>query len=383
MSSPADLPEQPVLFRTLNTQSNKKIAIATLNAEKSLNALNLDMVKRLTQQLALWKQDNDIAIVILEGAGSKAFCAGGDVLKIQQASLKQPEEISFEALRFFSQEYRLDFAIHQFGKPIIIWGDGIVMGGGMGLMMGGSHRIVTENSKLAMPEVTIGLYPDVGGSYFLNRMPSKMGLFLGLTGYLLTAADAIYVGMANHFMSSKNKQNMLETLCQQNWHDDIANNHQQLTNALNEHSSATYSATNNIEQSTLKSNQALITELMDGSLNDIIDRMLKLETHEKWLLRAKNTLLAGSPLSWYMIYQQSLMKQALDLASCFQLELGWSVNCCAYGDFAEGVRALLIDKDKSPKWKYGNLNDIPDLVKEQLMSSPWPHQQHPLKDLYN
>lgn len=234
---------------------------------------------------------------------------------------------------------------------------------------------------MAMPEVTIGLYPDVGGSYFLNKMPDKVGLFLGLTGYLLTPADAAYVTMANYYFESNEKNSLINTLLQVPWADTSKANHELLNHALKNNN-----AQHLISDSQLANHQQQINQLMAGELNDIIERFTQLETDEKWLARAKQTLLSGSPLSWYLIYQQSLLCQsiqtnALSLADCFRLELGWSVNCCAYGDFAEGVRALLIDKDKSPQWKYQSLAEIPANALAQLMNSPWQNNLHPLKNM--
>lgn len=160
-----------VLFRELESVSDKKIGIATLNAEASLNALSLEMVRLLKAQLLDWQTRNDIALVLLEGSGEKAFCAGGDVVKLYQATIdaKKAAEKDGNASRlapdvqtFFQEEYELDYLIHTYQKPFMVWGHGIVMGGGLGLFAGASHRIVTEKSRIAMPEITIGLYPDVG-----------------------------------------------------------------------------------------------------------------------------------------------------------------------------------------------------------------------------
>lgn len=368
---------QPVIFNTISSVSGNKIGVATLNVEHALNALNLEMIDLLIAQLTRWQQDDDIACVILDGAGNKAFCAGGDVRALYQACIQATDQIPPKAFEFFTKEYRLDCAIHRFTKPFIVWGNGLVMGGGVGLLMGASHRIVTENAKIAMPEVSIGLYPDVGGSYFLNRMPNKLGLFLGLTGYILSPADALYSGMANYFIEAQNKQKFIDKLTQANWQQENQLNYALVTEVIAEVNQQTEPAT----ESYLQQNQLLISQLMDGSLEDIIDRMTAFDTQDKCLARAQKTFLAGSPLSWYLIYQQSLIGKSLDLASCFCVELGWSLNCCTFGDFAEGVRALLIDKDKSPNWQYKSLSEIPQAIKDKMITSPWAAHRHPLKDL--
>ena len=171
-----------VLFEERPSLHGFRIGIATLDAEKSLNALSLPMIEALAAKLDAWAEDAGIACVLLRGNGAKAFCAGGDVRKLVDACREQPGEVPALARRFFADEYRLDYRIHTYPKPFICWAHGYVMGGGMGLMQGAGIRIVTPSSRLAMPEIGIGLYPDVGASWFLARLPGRLGLFLGLIG---------------------------------------------------------------------------------------------------------------------------------------------------------------------------------------------------------
>ncbi|MDN5369312.1 MAG: hypothetical protein PWP74_620 [Shewanella sp.] len=368
---------EQVLFKTLETVSGKHIGVATLNAEKSLNALDLQMVRLLAKQLQRWRQEPQIAAVVLDATGDKAFCAGGDVRALYQAQQSNPGSFTHEARLFFEEEYRLDYLLHTFGKPILVWGDGIVMGGGLGLMMGASHRIVTERSRIAMPEVTIGLYPDVGGSYFLGRLPGKMGLFLGLTAYNLNAADARYCGFANHFLAAADKQRLLDAMSTLSWGDNHTLNHQKLHDLL------TMLATNCSEHpgsSRLKAHQQVIDALMSGTLAEVLQKMHSLTSDQPWLLKARDTMLSGSPLSWALAWQQANLGHSMKLADCFRMELGWSLNCCAIGDFCEGVRALLVDKDRSPLWRYGNGRLPPQEAVDALLANPFPHE-HPLADL--
>ncbi|MGL5391212.1 MAG: enoyl-CoA hydratase/isomerase family protein [Shewanella sp.] len=375
--SPAQGAQQKVVFQTLATASGKLIGIATLNVESALNALDLDMVRKLSQQLTLWQHDPLIAAVVLDGSGDRAFCAGGDVRALYQASMTKPGELSQAAEVFFTEEYRLDYLLHTYGKPVLVWGDGIVMGGGLGLMAGASHRVVTETSRIAMPEVTIGLYPDVGGSYFLNRMPGKLGLFLGLSAYQLNAADACYVGLADHYLNRDDKELMFDAMATLDWVDSPALNHQRLDSMLNELSNKVAYPKG---ESVLAQHQSLIDHLMAGSLADILERMANLVSSEPWLTKARTTLLAGSPISWQMIYAQSQLGNKLSLAQCFQWELTLSVNLCASGDFCEGVRALLIDKDKQPNWRFKEASAVPDTLICALLTAPW-GEAHPLRQL--
>ncbi|WP_144209504.1 enoyl-CoA hydratase/isomerase family protein [Shewanella donghaensis] len=369
---------QDVIFQTLGTLSGKSIGVITLNIEKALNALNIGMVQAMTKQLIAWQRNDDIAFVVLDGAGEKAFCAGGDVRAIYEASIANPQTMTSEACDFFSQEYQLDYLLHEYIKPVLVWGDGIVMGGGLGLMAGGSHRVLTERSCIAMPEITIGLYPDVGGSYFLNRMPGKLGLFLGLTAYNMNAADAFHVGVGNHFLASEDKEPLFDALAEVSWSDDAALNHQQLSvvlNTMQENTTATFG------ESPLAQYQPQIDQLMSGEIEEVHHQLTSLDTELEWLKRAQKTALKGSTLSWFLIFAQANLGTSKTLAECFKWELGVSVNCCSYGDFCEGVRALLIDKDRNPQWRFNHASDVTAEAVTQLLTSPWQADDHPLKGI--
>ncbi|NNC55605.1 MAG: enoyl-CoA hydratase/isomerase family protein, partial [Pseudomonadales bacterium] len=201
---------QAVLFTELPAGSDKKIGHATLNSPASLNSLTTEMVELLLAKLLQWAQDSRLACVVISGAGDKAFCAGGDVQALRNSAIAKPGGPCLEAETFFAREYRLDYTIHTFNKPLLVWGNGIVMGGGLGILAGASHRVVTETSRFAMPEVTIGLYPDVGGSHFLNLMPGETGRFLALTGASFNAADALYTGLADYFLQRDQFPALLE-----------------------------------------------------------------------------------------------------------------------------------------------------------------------------
>ena len=215
---------KPVLFEVRAAKNGRGIGMMTLNAEKTLNALSLEMIDLMAEQLAAWSTDDNIAMVFMQAAGEKAFCAGGDLQNLYQSMLTHHASAEKNDIRanpyacdFFNREYRLDYFIHTYPKPILCWGHGIVMGGGIGLMAGASHRVVTEKSRLAMPEIGIGLFPDVGGSYFLNRMPGKLGLFLALTGAMINAADAKFTKLADYAIAQVDKASVLEKLLQQPW----------------------------------------------------------------------------------------------------------------------------------------------------------------------
>ena len=369
-----------VIFSEIETKTNKRIALAELNAPQSLNALNMSMFELLHKQLLEWQRNDEIAMVILQGAGDKAFCAGGDVVSLYHA-LKTERENSTDnqsstvqeiaktiindqtiinsfGYDFFALEYQVDQLIHEFTKPILVWGDGYIMGGGIGLFAGASHKVVTEKTLLAMPEVTIGLYPDVGASWFLNKVSNNTGLFLGMTGAIFNAVDALNIGLANVAIKSSVKSDVISSLSNVQWQTNNEN-YELLDKALNkfvqQSEQAFASMTSNVVE-----HQAIIKQLTNFDNGaDIYQAILALDTESDWLQRAQAKLRKGSPLSALIIYQQLLISKDFTLEQCFASELNLSLRCCQYPEFSEGVRALLVDKDKSPRWQYENINDIP------------------------
>ncbi|WP_333607234.1 enoyl-CoA hydratase/isomerase family protein [Arsukibacterium sp.] len=368
-----------VLYQELTADNGKKIAIATLNSEKSLNALSLPMVESLLPQMLAWKANPDIAMVMIEGAGDKAFCAGGDIRDLYQAMKDSPEYYHPYVEEFFTKEYTLDYLIHTFDKPVLVWGNGIVMGGGLGLMAGASHRVVTASSRIAMPEMAIGLYPDVGASWFLNRMPEGCGLFLGLTGASINAADAKFIGLADHFISHDKKAAVVTALQHIGWGNTVALNHQKLADALRliEQPCRTL-----LPLSQIRPHQSAISALAkQPSLADVISAINAMQGDDKWLVKAKESLAYGSPITAHLVFRLLQLGQTKILADSFRLELGLSVQCGQLGEFQEGVRALLIDKDLTPNWRYKTVEQVPAEVIEMLFSSPWPAAAHPLRTL--
>jgi enoyl-CoA hydratase/carnithine racemase len=277
---------------------------------------------------------------------------------------------------FFENEYRLDYQIHTFGKPIIVWGHGIVMGGGIGLMSGASHRVVTETSRLAMPEISIGLYPDVGSTWFLNHAPGRTGLFLGLTGANFNAADALFVGMADRYIPSTNKQAALNALQQQQWPDDAVDVSAQVSAVLKQ-----FEAVTELPDSNVRNHYDLIQRVTDAeSAAAVVDNILAMDTNEKWLQKAIATLKAGCPTTAHLVFQQLRRGKKLSLPQVFQMELIMSLQCALHPDFAEGVRALLVDKDGSPKWQHAAVADVPRQWVDAHFQSPWDDGVNPLND---
>ncbi|MCB5225999.1 enoyl-CoA hydratase/isomerase family protein [Alishewanella sp. 16-MA] len=368
-----------VLYQELQAANGKLIGVATLNSEKSLNALSLPMVESLLPQLQAWQADPTVAMVMLQGAGDKAFCAGGDIRDLYQAMQDAPGQFQPYVADFFCKEYTLDYLIHTFGKPVLVWGNGIVMGGGLGLMAGASHRIVTASSRIAMPEMAIGLYPDVGASWFLNRMPAGCGLFLGLTGASINAADARFIGLADVFICHEQKAELVQKLCSINWGDTVSLNHQKLSDALRVQEQG---CRTQMPLSQIRVHQEPIAALARAAtLAEVVNDIMAMPGEDKWLTKAKASLSYGSPITAHIVFRLLQLGQTKILADSFRLELGLSVQCGKLGEFQEGVRALLIDKDLQPKWLYPDVAAVPVEVVAELFRSPWPEAAHPLAQL--
>ncbi len=366
-----------ILINEYPCQAGRKVVQATLNAEKSLNALTLEMIDLLGPKLAEWEADESVVCVLLDGAGDKAFCAGGDIRNLYLGMTGEGEKDFCET--FFTREYRLDYQIHNYSKPLVCWGNGIVMGGGLGLMAGANYRVVTETSRIAMPEVSIGLYPDVGGTFFLNRMPGRVGLFLGLTAASLNAADARYVGLGDRFIRHAMKAEMLERLMAHDWEPGLEGMHHGVNSVLRTLEQASLEV---LPASQVLAHFEQISSLTDHyRLEDIVAGLLALETDDKWLQRAQGAVRHGSPAAMRMIFRQLQRGRHLSLKEVFIAELDLSVNCATAGEFAEGVRALLIDKDNQPDWRFKSLQDVDEAWIDALFRSPWEGQQHPLADL--
>jgi enoyl-CoA hydratase/carnithine racemase len=373
----------PVLFEERRAGDGPRIGVARLNAEGTLNALSLEMIDLLSGRFAAWAQDKSIAMVVLEAAGDKAFCAGGDLQRLYQSMIEHHASpmrgdvrANEYALQFFSREYRLDYLIHSYPKPVLCWGHGIVMGGGLGLMAGASHRVVTERTRVAMPEINVGLYPDVGGTWLLGRMPGKLGLFLALTGAPLNAADALFAGVADHAVRQADKERVFDALLRQPWTGSCRDDGRVLTDLLRAFGSADESA------GPARRHFDLIGKVCGhGALMEIAAAIADLKVEDPWLSAAAATLLAGSPSTAALAHALRQRSRLLSLAEVFRMELAASMYCAARPDFAEGVRALLIDKDRRPRWSPASLGEVSQEWIDGYFASPWQGAEHPLADL--
>ena len=312
----------------------------TLNRPGGLNALTLDMVRNLHRQLDIWAQDAQVHAVVLRGAGEKAFCAGGDIRSLHD-SFKNGDTLHED---FFVEEYALDLSIHRYPKPVLALMDGFVLGGGMGLVQGADLRIVTEKSRLAMPEVGIGYFPDVGGSYFLPRIPGELGIYLGVSGVQIRAADALYCGLADWYLESAKLGTLDEQLDKLEWRDTPLKDLQGLLARL---------AVQQLPDAPLSALRPAIDHFFaQADVPSIVEQLREVtvaDSHE-WALTTADLLETRSPLAMAVTLEMLRRGRYLSLEQCFALELHLDRQWFKRGDLIEGVRALLIDKDKNPRW---------------------------------
>ncbi len=368
----------PVLFNELDARSGQRIGEIILNVPATLNSLTLDMVELLLERLHQWQRDDAVVMVVIRGSGEKAFCAGGDVQALYRSATANPGGPCPEAETFFAREYRLDYLIHTYGKPLVCWGHGIVMGGGMGIFAGCAQRVVTEKTRIAMPEVSIALFPDVGGSYFLNRMPGHSGPFLALTAASINAADCLYAGLADHFISHEHYDTVLDALQAAQWQPgDAAANQERCRQVL---AGIAEECREHLPAGNLEASMGEIEALFsDAEPLSVMAAILGIESSREWMNKARDGLVYGSPLNALLIHQQLVRSRGMSLAEVFQSELVLATNCVRFREFAEGVRALLIDKDRQPDWTYKTHAEVPSEVVESFFQAPWPH--NPLADL--
>ena len=328
---------------------------ATLNSPRSYNALNAEMVTELKRLLDQWEEDASISAVMIDSELEKAFCAGGDVVSLYKLAVAGDVE---KASSFFEYEYSLDLKIHEYKKPIVVLGNGIVMGGGVGIMNGASHRIMTDKTVFAMPEVTIGFFPDVGGSYFLSRLKDNMGLFIGATGCRLTGFDCKDLGLCDYVVSedqlSEIKKRLLSMPLALDVKDDLDAEFEDFS-------------VEKTEKSYFEKNYNLIKEFVKDDSSEVLKEKLNgLNTDEKWFLQTRDSFLNGSPETWYIVEKMLREGKSKSVSECFNMEAKLGKALVSRGNFLEGVRALLVDKDKNPKWNPSSYSEVNKLEIDKI-----------------
>ena len=361
------------------------IGCITLNRPKALNALSLPMVQALLDTLRAWKSDATVIAVAIRGSNKNgepgspealfgAFCAGGDIRFFHQAALEGNVDLD----TFFTDEYTLNHLIHHYPKPYIAFMDGIVMGGGMGISQGASLRIVTEKTKMAMPETGIGLFPDVGGGYFLSRCPGHVGEYLALTGDVIGGDQAVAWGLADVCVPSSTLSALWSELLNQTSVDTLIQwiaTKKIATKAENTWATGVFGS-------------EMEAAFAQTSIPAILAHLDQSDTEAS--RAAAKTLRHRSPLMLHVVLEQVRRARRMTLADDLRMERDLVQHCFytahldrsgASSETVEGIRALAVDKDHQPRWNPAGIEHVtPDMV-EPFFVSPWPAGSHPLKDL--
>ncbi|HVJ54789.1 MAG TPA: enoyl-CoA hydratase/isomerase family protein [Aliidongia sp.] len=319
------------------------LGILTLNRPKALNALNLGMIDIIEAALEGWGADPGIGAVLIRGAGGRAFCAGGDVRVL--GVLPPGPEADYRIREYFAWEYRLNYRIHTFAKPFIAWIDGVTMGGGCGLSLHGSHIVATERTMVAMPETVLGLFPDVGATWFLNELEGEMGVYLGLSGVRLKSDDLLALGLASHVMAADRIETLISELASQDALDA-----ESVERVLDRHAAEAGTPI-------VAARAERVDALFGGSTVEAIVEALE-EAPEEWAREALATFRRASPTSLKLTLRQLRGGRGKELAEMLRIEYRLAVRTAANHDFREGVRAILVDKDNSPRWQPDRLEDV-------------------------
>lgn len=348
---------QDVLFEEISGRDGN-IGLITLNRPQVLNALNHNMFNVLQYQLTEWEAANQIKAVVIRAAEGRAFCAGGDIRSAYEKKLAKDTTLPY----FFRDEYQLNLRIYNYSKPYIALLDGITMGGGAGISINGSHRVATERLSFAMPETGIGFYPDVGGSYFLSRLPYKIGFYLGLVGARISYADCAALGLVNYVVSRENISDILYALADA----PLQNNPKMEVSAILETFSASYPASTLLEHTT-----EIETCFSKNSVEEII-QALSLQQSE-WCQQTLALIKAKSPTSLKVTLRALQEGLKVSFNENMRTEYRLTTRFLEGHDFFEGIRAAIIDKDQSPRWQPADLKDV-SLNEVEKYFSPLEHE---------
>ncbi len=361
------------------TEVRNQLGIITLHRAQALNSLSLEMVRDITRALLTWRDDANITAVVMRSNSEKAFCAGGDIRFFYQKGGANAMQGGALIEDFFTEEYALNHLVHHYPKPYIAFMDGIVMGGGMGIAQAGPEcrsRIVTERTKMAMPEVAIGLFPDVGGGYFLSRATGACGTYLGVTGETIGAADAIYADLADVFVPSSALTALLDHCVQCPAHKDMRQHIIEFA--------ATYSneTAGDPANSRLDRERNAIDQHFSHDTVEAIMQSLSKDTGD-FAQKTLALMQKRSPLMMCVTLEQIRRSKTMSLTDCLRMERNLVRRCFEHGEVIEGVRALVIDKDQQPKWHPSHLSEVTKAMVQHFFEPAWPDYAHPLKNFYS
>ena len=366
--------QTPVAVSEREVAGGRVVGHAQLQVENTLNSLSLEMTRLLMAAYQDWSSREEVVGIVITGAGDKAFCAGGDIQALYRAICENhaaQSRVNDYPFRFFEEEYRLDYALRTAAKPVLTIGHGIVMGGGLGILGSSRFRVLTERSRLALPEITIGLFPDAGGTWTLGQMDPHIASFLGLTGSHANAADSLTCGMGTHLIAHAAREQLLADLYALPWSDQPEDNNAMIAECLGRQPQPALPAGE-------LANVAERTPVF-GDFAGEIAAVRALAGASDWVDRGIANLNNGCPTTAGIVVEQLRRVAELSMADAYRLELTVATHCAQNDDFMEGVRALLIDKDNQPKWRFGSLENLQWAHVLSHFEAPW--ATHPLADL--
>lgn len=356
------------------TEIKNHIGIITLDRPKALNSLSLEMVRAITAALLAWRNDPEVTAVFIQSSSEKAFCAGGDIRFFYDVGTKTPMQDSALLEDFFTEEYALNHLIHFYPKPYIALLNGVVMGGGMGIAQSGVAsrlRIVTERTKMAMPEVNIGLFPDVGGGYFLNQTPGQIGRYLGLTGEVIQGMDAIYANLADVYIPTSAIPDLLQVITQSTSPD--------IRIAIRDFALQFHPASS-IENCMLAQHRSAIDHhFKTHRVDEVMASLAKDDS--SFAISTLATMNKRSPLMMAVTSEQLQRCQQRSVAECLRIERTMVRHCFKHGEVLEGVRALVVDKDNAPRWSPASMAEVDDALIASFFAEVWPGYAHPFAHL--
>lgn len=348
--------------------SGRRIGVARLNRPGQLNALNLAMCASMLETFRAWASDESVACVVLAGNGPKGFSAGGDVAEVIRRVRAGGPDRFVHGDAFFEVEYQLDALIHRYPKPFVTWAHGVDMGGGVGLSVAGSERIVTEGLKLAMPEIHIGLFPDVGGGWFLDRVPDGGGVLLALTGAVIDEADALHAGLADHAVAHVRQPEFIERLAALDWRGPVRAQRARLRAFCTGFAAESPLL---LPEGALRRHRDAVRRIgAAGSVEATLAALREAAAGEPWFARPLESLEKGSPTAARVTFEYLRRCRLLGLEQVLALDLVVAKQCQRHPDFPEGVRALLIDKSRDPRWSPATLAEVDDALVDGFFVSP-------------
>ena len=364
-----------VLIEQHATPNGHLVAQVTLNVEATLNSLSLDMARAIAAALRDWRAQDRVACVLFKGAGERAFCAGGDIQALYAAMVANHAAgsvVDDYPFQFFEHEYRLDHLIHTYPKPVVAVGHGVVMGGGLGIFSASGLRVVTEASRIACPAVAIGLSPDAGATRLLHNLEPAIAAFLGCTGSHVNGRDALETGIGTHSVAAASRHEVLAALLALEYAGDATD------------AGRVDAALAALPPAPLPEPEVSVVPdslTLAGSYADVAGRIEALAGASRWVDRGIASMRRGCPTSVAIVIEQLRRAPGMTLAELFRLEMTVATHCAHNEDFAEGVRALIVEKDNQPQWRFGNIEDLDADHVVGHFEPPW--LENPLHDLEN